>query len=129
MRKISSIVGLALLVSAPAYATDASVTLTAGVVTQVLPVPAHRRYYEKVTNVGNASPPATAWCSRYDPAPAPFKAGSFALDNWQRAHGFPVQEEYSAFEGASAYVPQLPLWCTADSGTVPLTAEYAEVGY
>ena len=78
------------------------------------------RTYERVINVGSlAAGAGTAWCSRYDPNPAPNKAGSFPLAPYGNTLGLPSSEEFNA----PGIVPQQALYCTADVGTVTLSGE------
>ena len=101
------------------HAADHSATLTAGQVTIVLPASTGLRSYERVINVGLSG---VAWCSRFDAMPAPNKAGSFPLAPYGNSLGLPSAEEFTS---ANGYVPQLALFCTADTGNATLTGEVA----
>ena len=105
-----------------ATAADQSLTLTAGVITQVLP-PAQisPRVWERIVNVGLEGINGTAWCSRYDQSPAPKKPGSFPIAPHNNSWGYAAVEEFQL----PAYIPQLPLWCTADQVPALITAETA----
>ena len=119
---IAAVLPLGLMLAA--HAANVSQTLTAGSVVQVIPQagPPNLRVYERLVNVG---PSGVAWCSRFDPAPAPNKVGSFPLAPFGNALGLPSSEEFTP----PGYVPQQPLWCTSDgttgTGTATITGEVA----
>ena len=114
---LASLIALA---PAAAMATDYSQTLTAGTITPVLttPVPGQWRVFQKITNVGTAG---VAWCSRYSATPAANQPNSFPIAPFGDASGRPAFELFTQ----PSYIPQLPLWCTADTGTARITVETA----
>ena len=109
-----------------ANSTNHSFTLTNGTVTPVLPDPGANniapRTYSRLMNVG-AVTSGTAWCSRFDTSPAPNKPGSFPLAPFGNALGMPSVEEFDLTQG-TRFLPQAPLYCTADTaGPAYLTGE------
>ena len=112
------LVGIASSTAAQTSPTH-SFTLTAGTATQVFSAPlVNNRVFQRIINVGTSG---VAWCSRFDQAPGPNKAGSYPLAPYGNSLGLPSVEEFQA----PGYVPQFPVYCTADSGTATITGESA----